>query len=147
MRPATWRAPLWSWASIKDAVKFDELGSAVELASVADLHTVPVGSDWYGQIKSGSIRIKGFSLDGKIGYSPNLTSAPWMLGADWNISITGVYSYNIWFYPDCADYLIREHAVKILKMARSFKSCHSILCLVPVCIDEQKERYERVRFL
>lgn len=63
-RPEEWRAPTWSWASVKGSVYFNPLGryDPEILASVVSIKAVPAGSDPFGQLKSAQITLKGCCL-------------------------------------------------------------------------------------
>jgi hypothetical protein len=60
-RPAVWRAPTWSWASVTRPVIFDiqHSGTAEQLAAVIDIETVPVDSNPLGQLISGRLLLRG----------------------------------------------------------------------------------------
>jgi hypothetical protein len=60
-RPAVWRAPTWSWASVTRPVIFDiqHSGTAERLAAVIDIETVPVDSNPLGQLISGRLLLRG----------------------------------------------------------------------------------------
>jgi hypothetical protein len=60
-RPAKWRAPTWSWASVTRPVIFDiqHSGTAERLAAIIDIETVPVDSNPLGQLISGRLLLRG----------------------------------------------------------------------------------------
>ena len=66
-RPPDYRAPSWSWASIDSAVTYDLVAlhrsqidkTAQTTAHISDINLVPKGSDPKGQLKDGSIRMRG----------------------------------------------------------------------------------------
>jgi hypothetical protein len=60
-RPAVWRAPTWSWASVTRPVIFDiqHSGTAERLAAVIDIDTVPVDPNPLGQLISGHLLLRG----------------------------------------------------------------------------------------
>ncbi|KAH8666791.1 heterokaryon incompatibility protein-domain-containing protein [Xylariales sp. PMI_506] len=59
-RPAKYRAPTWSWASLDDAqVKFVPLDYGRLLARLVDAKTVPQGEDRFGRLKSGWLCMRG----------------------------------------------------------------------------------------
>ncbi|KAF2121077.1 hypothetical protein BDV96DRAFT_640487 [Lophiotrema nucula] len=63
-QPAIWRAPSWSWASVKDKVLWDVSGRATEIiASVVDVFTTPVGTDSFGQLKNGLLWLRAPCID------------------------------------------------------------------------------------
>jgi hypothetical protein len=60
-----WRAPSWSWASVDDPVSFLTQVHFCEIetlhaAEVISCTTIPKASDNYGQIASGSLRLRGY---------------------------------------------------------------------------------------
>ena len=67
-RPWAWRAPTWSWASVAEPIIFDaQINDATRrLISVVSIHTVPVGLDPLGQLKSGHLQLKGRCVDAQI---------------------------------------------------------------------------------
>jgi len=66
-RPPDYRAPSWSWASIDIAVNYDLVTlhrsqidkTAPTTAHISDVNLVPKGSDPKGQLRDGSIRMRG----------------------------------------------------------------------------------------
>lgn len=60
-----WRAPTWSWASIDGGVAWKPLQKGVmetKYAHVMDAHTIKRGTDPFGQVTSGAVRIASSGL-------------------------------------------------------------------------------------
>jgi hypothetical protein len=57
-RPAEYRAPSWSWASIDAPVKFNALSYSNLVAYVEDYHTEPAGADEFGRVSDGRVDLR-----------------------------------------------------------------------------------------
>jgi hypothetical protein len=57
-KPAEYRAPSWSWASLDAPIRFIPLTYGNLLAKVIDCETTPSGSDMYGRINAGRLVIE-----------------------------------------------------------------------------------------
>jgi hypothetical protein len=70
-RPAQWRAPSWSWASVSSQVYWSSkvYGPRHVFIKTVSSITVPKESDPTGQLESGEIIIIGQCLSGKVAYS------------------------------------------------------------------------------
>jgi hypothetical protein len=66
-RPAEYRAPSWSWASIDAPVKFSLLSYANLVAEVRDCSVTPAGNDQFG-------RVSGAKLDILVSTAPTHSS-------------------------------------------------------------------------
>jgi hypothetical protein len=64
VRPAEYRAPSWSWASIDAQVKFIPLSYSFLVAQVKECYTVPAGDDEFGRVCNGrlDIQVRGSTL-------------------------------------------------------------------------------------
>ncbi|ORY18230.1 heterokaryon incompatibility protein-domain-containing protein, partial [Clohesyomyces aquaticus] len=63
-RPPQWRAPSWSWASVDDAIIYDEVPppTATLLAEVLDVETVPLTTTVpFGEVSQGRLVISALS--------------------------------------------------------------------------------------
>ena len=58
-RPAVWRAPTWSWASMEAPVQQLISGDIQSRVTILDAWTELVGPDPFGQVKSGALHILG----------------------------------------------------------------------------------------
>jgi hypothetical protein len=58
VRPAEYRAPSWSWASIDAPVKFIPLSYSNLVAQVRNCSTTPVGQDAFGRVSDGKLDIQ-----------------------------------------------------------------------------------------
>lgn len=58
MRPAEYRAPTWSWASIDATVKFIPLDFERILTTFIDCHVTPAGSDPFGKVSGAWVKLK-----------------------------------------------------------------------------------------
>ncbi|KAH8774785.1 heterokaryon incompatibility protein-domain-containing protein [Diaporthe sp. PMI_573] len=56
-RPAEYRAPSWSWASIEAPVQFSMLSYANLVAEVMDCSVTPAGNDQFGRVSGGKLDI------------------------------------------------------------------------------------------
>ena len=56
--PRAYRAPSWSWASVDASVEFGSLRSEGPLAEIVECRVELAGSDTFGRVKSGYIKIK-----------------------------------------------------------------------------------------
>jgi hypothetical protein len=56
-KPAEYRAPSWSWASIDGPVRFEPLSFPTLTASAISCTTVPTGLDKYGRVASGKLEL------------------------------------------------------------------------------------------
>ncbi|KAJ8106723.1 hypothetical protein OPT61_g9350 [Boeremia exigua] len=158
-RPAVWRAPTWSWASIKGEIGFFDLLDYVDsLASVVDIRTNPLGTDPFGQLLSGHLELKGFLIEGLIEKFEECPS--WCLLAS---SVKFVSERRIRdespgvvnhggpedkfgiFSPDCREELTKGQSVKIMAVATmSYKNVEATMCLAFVCADPEKSIHTRV---
>ncbi|KAF1997706.1 HET-domain-containing protein, partial [Amniculicola lignicola CBS 123094] len=89
-RPDEWRAPTWSWASINDAILYDQLPpkSATALATVSDVATSPIsGTVPFGEVQSGRLVIDAPCSWIKFdkGDDPAKTAAPFLRGFGFKI--------------------------------------------------------------
>jgi hypothetical protein len=57
-RPAEYRAPSWSWASIDAPVKFNPLSYDNLVAYMEDCHTEPAGADEFGRVSGGRVDLR-----------------------------------------------------------------------------------------
>jgi hypothetical protein len=62
VRPQTWRAPSWSWASIVGEVFYWNSYLRKPCVTVLSVEVTPVGSDPFGEITSASLTLAGFAL-------------------------------------------------------------------------------------
>lgn len=59
-RPSSWRAPTWSWASVKSAVKFGHIDAdATPLARVSECMVTYGSAGPFGEVKSGEVSLLG----------------------------------------------------------------------------------------
>ena len=58
-RPAVWRAPSWSWASMEAPIKQFTGGDLQSRAAILKAWTERIGPDPFGQVKSGTLHILG----------------------------------------------------------------------------------------
>jgi len=71
-RPAKYRAPTWSWASVEAPIRFAETDfyftphSAKQVAEIKDVWTKPEGIDPRGRVKYGVLTILGPMLEGTV---------------------------------------------------------------------------------
>jgi hypothetical protein len=71
-RPAKYRAPTWSWASVEAPIRFAETdfyffpSSAKQVAEIIDVWTTSEGTDPRGRVKDGVLTMSGPSLEGTV---------------------------------------------------------------------------------
>ncbi|KAF2871356.1 heterokaryon incompatibility protein-domain-containing protein [Massariosphaeria phaeospora] len=66
-RPETYRAPTWSWASVVGRVSWETQNETLKpRAHVLSVSTTPIGLDPLGEIASGSLRITGSGIPGRL---------------------------------------------------------------------------------
>ena len=60
-RPSPYRVPSWSWASVDGTVIYPSMGvggqDVVQYAHVLDVRVTPVGTDPFGQVKGGVLKL------------------------------------------------------------------------------------------
>jgi hypothetical protein len=71
-RPETWRAPTWSWASIKAAVQFEKSDIRYS-CTVSNVSCKPAGPDPTGELTSGTLTMCGRLM-------PAVLTYPWPVG-------------------------------------------------------------------
>lgn len=57
-RPAQWRAPSWSWASIDGTLAVTEIGGWDDLVEVKDVRVEVKGENPYGEVSSGELHLR-----------------------------------------------------------------------------------------
>lgn len=62
-RPQSWRAPSWSWASVIGEVTWEHV-TVQEKISILHCSVVPIGDDYFGELLSGCIRLRGRCMRG-----------------------------------------------------------------------------------
>ncbi|KAI2601959.1 HET-domain-containing protein [Hypoxylon sp. NC1633] len=58
-RPAEYRAPSWSWASLDGPIKHIPLSYSNLVSAIVECSTTPAGKDPYGRVSSGKLGIQG----------------------------------------------------------------------------------------
>ena len=58
-RPAAYRAPSWSWASVEGNIVFNRKFSSYHMIAVLDADVTPIGNDKMGPVKDGFVAIRG----------------------------------------------------------------------------------------
>ncbi|KAI5853654.1 HET-domain-containing protein [Durotheca rogersii] len=58
-KPATYRAPSWSWASLDGPIRHIALSYSKLVAKLINCSTVPAGKDPYGRVSGGKLGIQG----------------------------------------------------------------------------------------
>ena len=58
-RPSPCRAPSWSWASIKNSIKYDEVVNFIPAVEIEGTKVVPAGRDSGGEVLYGEITLSG----------------------------------------------------------------------------------------
>jgi len=120
-RTQQWRAPSWSWASVKGHVKWRSATSDFEaLFSVLEISTEPIGSNLLGGLRSGSLNLKGPCVTTSIQLEANhsdpcytlLLRTPGYLRSDGPL---------FQFYPDFADTcaILGDAPLMLMKAART----------------------------
>lgn len=135
-RSPVWRAPTWSWASIKGGVNFEICCNVC--ASVEEVTTVPVGADPFGQISSGILQLRGRCED-----------------LDLSIVIPAFpsldHGYPLFRYsPDLQIYQaenLQGEKVRLLELSRSSSRTADWYYLVLVCWHADTNEYERIGLL
>lgn len=135
-RPSVWRAPTWSWASIKGGVYFED--SRNVCASVEELTAVPVGTDPFGQISSGILQLRGRCVD--LDLSLAIPAVPFL----------DLEYVPFWYRPDLEIYKaenLQGEKVRLLELSRSSSRTVDWYYLVLVCWHADTNEYERVGLL
>lgn len=100
-RPAAWRAPTWSWASVRYEVSFavgTESHSSCELLNV---ECSCVGTDPMGQVTEGHVVLRGTVSPTTLNYTPQPNSAcPYFHGKNYNIGFLRQHLGQPTYYPD-----------------------------------------------
>ncbi|KAJ4985521.1 hypothetical protein SVAN01_08992 [Stagonosporopsis vannaccii] len=158
--PKMWRAPSWSWASVQGQIEFPRYDDHLEsLASILSINTVPLGSDPFGQLASGQLRLAGLCIEARIkGIS---TPTSWYLNApnlgtrfmDFPAITTGNGEEAQergdrfdWLAVDRHDEIYEDQNVKVMAMTlmRASECNLETLCLVLSCVDPEEEVYKRI---
>jgi hypothetical protein len=58
-RPSPYRAPSWSWASVKNSIIYDEVVNFIPAVEIAGTKVVPAGRDSGGEVLYGEITLSG----------------------------------------------------------------------------------------
>lgn len=58
-RPPKWRAPTWSWASVKSAVQYDLYEGLIAAIIIEEVYVKPAGVDFAGELESAWLRVTG----------------------------------------------------------------------------------------
>lgn len=137
-RPAEWRAPTWSWASICAAVRWP--GSAGSLCQVWDAETTLKGNDPSGQLLSGKLTLKGQYLMGTVHYnSPDSYGRPREPSVVMTINKYVIHERVNWDYDirlEEQHHVPHGSAVMVLKLA-SLPNLHYWLILRASDADQQ----------
>jgi hypothetical protein len=159
-RPAAWRAPTWSWASVATQVRWkdskDEYYRYLKSSAIVEkVRTQPVGEDAFGELQSAELTLRGLCVAASLAKNKhkNKNTATYslsILGQDWH---TGRSWFSIHLFPDYeygtkGQYFIEDDTlVRIMRIASVSKgnsTATSLACLVFRCIDERRQIYERI---
>jgi hypothetical protein len=69
-RPKDWRAPTWSWASVKGRIHFEKPSDLLNPCEVLSIHCSPAGSDPTGQLTGGHMLLRGRIFSSVLQYRP-----------------------------------------------------------------------------
>jgi hypothetical protein len=74
-RPATWRAPTWSWASIKGGVDYTFSPNMRTYCTIISVSVSPAGTNRSGELESAQLIIAGELIAGTLRYDTDKISA------------------------------------------------------------------------
>lgn len=153
-RPAKWRAPTWSWASVKQPIAFPlrSSRSVKAVAPMVSIHTSPVGPDPFGQLRSGQLQLKGQCISARIRSELKATKTT---RADDSVP---EYSYhlahvkagyrNADFYPDFDLGSLCDRTAYVMELLQWHGNAYSDYdkhsCLVLVRCNDNGRKYERI---
>jgi hypothetical protein len=102
-RPSPWRAPTWSWASVKGHVEFINTHDGVNFyCEVAGTNVVLAGTDPTGEILEASVIVRGHMIPAKVQYTESAVDKqhqPWSL---LKLDILNNHVNNTWVDYDCS---------------------------------------------
>jgi hypothetical protein len=155
-RPSVWRAPTWSWASVKAAIQFGiQFDNPVQaVASVLSIHTIPSGGDSFGEIQAGELKLKGRCIDAKLAANGRESGFPTLKikepGKAMSYDEDSVHT----FYADFDTTPLFGRTIQIMEMLRwNEKNWRGrdgrlrVSYLVFVCVDEDKGLHERIGYV
>jgi hypothetical protein len=167
-RPAQWRAPSWSWASVDSPVRYvyeeivegsvessvrwvidDAVVSDKVLANILKVECTPSGRDPTGELSSGSIVLCGLLAPATLNYKKR--------GGDWDFTAYDITVGKLPLFEMCADYPLHEGGkdkigdgarVYCLRVASSYdRKLISLAfnhCLILRQVDAGAKKYERI---
>jgi hypothetical protein len=65
-RPSEWRAPTWSWASAKSAVKYEDLAGFESKLTGCEVEIEHTGESETGQLESATLEVSGMLVEGTV---------------------------------------------------------------------------------
>jgi hypothetical protein len=138
IRQRNFRAPTWSWASVNGQVTYQKAAAKI-LATVLSVRTLPVGKSALGELREGSLEIRGIGLRLRL----TCTSGS-RVGDSTTECFRLPHFYGNW-YPD-VQYECQHGEFVVLRMATMSDGYYSLL----VCFQSVGGRnnlYERVGFV
>lgn len=123
-RPQQWRAPTWSWASVVGAVSWESLSSK-QTSTVVSCSTTPVGDDYFGELREGSLCLQGRCMKAtlvhySLEHSANLTQP-------FQLSLNLAYSTNAATMECHVDYNIVVPSSTTLRIRSQQSACDGCL--------------------
>jgi hypothetical protein len=61
-RPSPWRAPSWSWASVRGSLTYDEVTQLFLPVDVSETRVIPAGRDSTGEVIFGELKVSGSAV-------------------------------------------------------------------------------------
>ncbi|KAL2128495.1 hypothetical protein VTI74DRAFT_9107 [Chaetomium olivicolor] len=132
VRPAKWRAPSWSWASVKPPVEFlNPEGGVQPDCEVVEAVCEPAGPDLMGELVEGGsyLVLKGRLIPALLQFKEEKESKPWNAV---DLDILDGHLKNLWADDDCRSLVAEDREqprVYCLVVGRKLPR-RELLCLV-----------------
>ncbi|KAF3036831.1 hypothetical protein E8E12_007027 [Didymella heteroderae] len=153
-RPEKWRAPSWSWASVRGPVRYLLRSSHMgwkpkQMASLVSISTSPVGLDPLGEVRSGRLQLKGPCVDMQLDHRGLSREFPHK--QVWTWPRQGVPSWHTRWSPDYDLSPFYGRTVKMMDIIHwpndhvdDRRFLENRCYLVFICVNEVEEIYERI---
>ena len=145
-RPAKWRAPTWSWASIKGRIRYSSSSDEVKrtFAQILGIECIPLAADSTSELASAALVVSSRMVPAVLRKNTNTNNAPSLLYR-YKLESADGESYQLqsdYTLPD--DEHVGETVYCLwMRCQGSDSSYWSCDCLILRCVDATQQLYER----